>query len=147
MMDWATPAAACEKSDFVQMSCSRQPLPRLLHHPVFQAVCFSRENPCLLLGFLPPSLPPFSLVFFPALSFLLFFLFSFFSVVSLTCLFFFFWFISLSPFLFSWDLAGRGPPKALRFFLLNHGLESKSPLSPSRGLRVISTPVLAQGIS
>lgn len=57
MMDWATPAAACEKSDFVQMSCSRQPLPRLLHHPVFQAVCFSRENPCLLLGFLPPSLP------------------------------------------------------------------------------------------
>ena len=82
-----------------------------------------------------------------SLSFLLFFPFSFFSIVSLTCLFFFFWFISLSPFLFSWDLAGRRPPKALRFFLLNHGLESKSPLSLSRGLRVISTPVLAQGIS
>lgn len=38
MTHWATPAAACETSDFVQISCSRQPLPRLLHCPVFQAV-------------------------------------------------------------------------------------------------------------
>ena len=59
MMDWATPAAACEKSDFVQISCSRQPLPRLLHHPVFQAVsAFLMKTHAFSLASFLPSLPP-----------------------------------------------------------------------------------------
>lgn len=147
MTHWATPAAACEKSDFVQISCSRQPLPRLLHHPVSQAVSvlLVKTHAFSWLLSSPPSLFT-CLLSTPQLSPLLPFHLFLNCLPRLSLLLLLVYFFE-SFFVFSWDLAGRGPPKALRFFLLNCGLESKSPLSPSQGLRVISPPVVAQRIS
>lgn len=110
-------------------------------------LCFPCENPCLFLASFLPSIPFYLPSFHPsAFSPSSFSPFSQLSPspVSFASSGLFLW---VFFFVFSWDLAGRGPPKALRFFLLNCGLESKSPLSPSQGLRVISPPVVAQRIS
>lgn len=40
----------------------------------------------------------------------------------------------------------KGGTRSIKI-LLRHGMKSKSPLSTSQGLRIISTPVLAQGIT
>lgn len=56
MMDWVTGAAACGKSDFVQMSDSRQ---ALLPLPQFQALCFSLSHK-IIIFFLTSFFPPFN---------------------------------------------------------------------------------------
>lgn len=147
MMDWATPAAACGKSDFVQMSYFKQPLLPIPWWPYISGSRVPSDSLMKPLTFptsYPPTLPSVFLSLF-------LFLCSFPS--------------SLSPFghmsplsVFSSSglflkvhcyLVGTWQEEGTRSIkiLLKHGMKSKSPLSISQGLRIISTLVLAGGIT